>query len=524
MRLGIDVGGTNTDAVLIDGQEVIAWNKTPTTTDVGEGIALSIRAVLAKAGIRPDNIDCVMIGTTHFTNACVERRHLLEVGVIRLALPSGAALPPMCGWPADLRRAMGGTCFQLPGGYEFDGAEIAAFDEWAVRDAARAMRRAGLRAAAVSSAFAPINRAMEQRAAAILAEECPGIAISLSSDLGRIGLLERENATIMNAALTDLAGRVSRSFGTALLEVGIHAPFYVSQNDGTLMSADHVARFPVLTFGSGPANSMRGAAFLTNVRDAIIMDIGGTTADIGALVNGFPRESAVAVDIGGVRTNFRMPDILALGLGGGTRIHLDPALYGAPRLAPEQVRIGPDSVGFRLLEDAFLFGGTTLTASDVAVAGGLADFGDRSRLPPLSSPVVRALLDRFRDMLADGVDRMKTAAGEVPVILVGGGAILVEDGMRGASQVLRPAHAGVANAIGAAIAQVGGEADRMIPYAKVGRDTAIETVKRAAFEQVVAAGADPATVRLVEVEEVAISYLPDRTVNVRAKAVGDLAL
>jgi len=84
--------------------------------------------------------------------------------------------------------------------------------------------------------------------------------------------------------------------------MGIRAPMYVSQNDGTLISADYAARFPVLTFGSGPTNSMRGAAFLTGLQDAIVMDVGGTTTDVGALVNGFPRESSIAVDVGGVRS------------------------------------------------------------------------------------------------------------------------------------------------------------------------------------------------------------------------------
>jgi N-methylhydantoinase A/oxoprolinase/acetone carboxylase beta subunit len=129
--------------------------------------------------------------------------------------------------------------------------------------------------------------------------------------------------------LGSLAARVMASFEQALTDIGVEAPLYISQNDGTLISAGQAAAYPVLTIGSGPTNSMRGAAFLTGVRDAIVLDVGGTTTDVGVLANGFPRESSVAVDIGGARTNFRMPDILALGLGGGTRIHLDETLYGA---------------------------------------------------------------------------------------------------------------------------------------------------------------------------------------------------
>ena len=88
----------------------------------------------------------------------------------------------------------------------------------------------------------------------------------------------------------------------------------------------------MLTFASGPTNSMRGAAFLTGVVDAMVIDIGGTTADVGALVKGFPRPASLAVEVGGVRTNFRMPDVYSFGLGGGSMV------------TPEPLRIGPQSV------------------------------------------------------------------------------------------------------------------------------------------------------------------------------------
>jgi N-methylhydantoinase A/oxoprolinase/acetone carboxylase beta subunit len=515
MRLGIDVGGTNTDAVLIQGREVLASAKRPTTADVSGGIVAATRAVLGTVGKSAGSIECVMVGTTHFANAFVERKGLLEVGILRLSGAAGEALPPMSGWPDDLRRCIGGASQQLPGGYEFDGREIASFDEEAVREAARRMRRANLRSVAISCVFAPINRQMEQRASAIVTEEMPGVAITVSGALGRIGFLERENATIMNAALADMAKRVMQSFTVAFADMGIRAPLYVSQNDGTLISADFAARYPVLTFGSGPTNSMRGAAFLTGVEDAIVMDIGGTTTDIGALVHGFPRESSIAVDIGGVRTNFRMPDILSLGLGGGTRIHLDPG--------GKSVRIGPDSVGFRLIEDAYLFGGSTLTASDIAVKAGYASFGDAALVPDLGRATLDMILGEMRRMLEEGVDRVKTSASDVPVILVGGGSILAAKALKGASRVLQPEHAAVANAVGAAIAQVGGEVDRSVAYEQTSRAEVLESIEKEAADRAVAAGADPDTVRLVDVEEVFLSYLPGNRAQVRAKAVGELA-
>jgi N-methylhydantoinase A/oxoprolinase/acetone carboxylase beta subunit len=515
MRLGIDVGGTNTDAVLVAGRTVVASAKRPTTADVSSGIAAATREVLAAAGERAPAIECVMIGTTHFANAFVERKGLREVAILRLAGASGECLPPMSGWPEDVRRCIGARSFQLPGGYEFDGRENSAFDERAVRNAARQIRRDGVDAVAISCVFAPINRSMEERAARIVAEEAPGAAVTISSTIGRIGFLERENATIMNAALARIGVHVIESFATAFAEMGIRAPLYVTQNDGTLISAEYAARFPVLTFGSGPTNSMRGAAFLTGLRDAIVMDVGGTTTDIGALVHGFPRESSIAVDVGGVRTNFRMPDILSIGLGGGTRIRVDRAA--------RSLAMGPDSVGYKLAEEALIFGGSTLTASDVAVNAGYARFGDRSRVQDLEPWVVEQALARFRRTFEDGIDRVKIASADVPVVLVGGGHVLVDDHLAGASQVLRPEHAAVANAVGAAIAQVGGEVDRIVDYEKPGRAETLQSIEKEVTARAIAAGADPRTVQLVEVEEVFLSYLPGHTAQVRAKAVGDLA-
>ena len=95
-----------------------------------------------------------------------------------------------------------------------------------------------------------------------------------------------------------------------------NAEVYLSQNDGTLMTMEHARRYPILTIACGPTNSIRGASYLSRRDDAIVIDVGGTTTDLGVLSHGFPRESGVAVTIGGVRTNFRMPDLVSVGLGG----------------------------------------------------------------------------------------------------------------------------------------------------------------------------------------------------------------
>src|SRR2546430_10701813 len=109
---------------------------------------------------------------------------------------------------------------------------------------------------------------------------------------------------------------------------------------------------------------MRGAGFLSRLADALVVDVGGTPPAVAALRHGFPREANNVVEVGGVRTLFRMPDLLSLGLGGGSLVTLDP------------LSIGPVSVGYRLTTESRVFGGTTLTATDVGVAAGLLDLRD----------------------------------------------------------------------------------------------------------------------------------------------------
>jgi N-methylhydantoinase A/oxoprolinase/acetone carboxylase beta subunit len=507
-RIGIDVGGTNTDAVLLEDDAVAAAVKTPTTQDVTTGITKALAALVAQApGAREAH--AVMIGTTHFTNAVVQRRDLGRVAAVRIGLPSGASLPPFVDWPADLADLVRAEVVMLEGGHEFDGRPLVPFDARGMRAAARRIREAGITSVAVAAVFSPLNAAGEEEAGAILQEECPGVAVTLSHRLGRIGLLERENAALLNACLIELARKTTRAFTEALRASGIAAPLYLTQNDGTVMLAEVAEAYPVYSFASGPTNSMRGAAFLSKRDEALVVDVGGTTTDIGSLRHGFPREANSVVEIGGVRTLFRMPDLLSLGLGGGTRV------------AREPLGIGPTSVGYRLTEQALVFGGDVLTVTDVAVAAGLIDLGDRARVASLPKALVDAALTRIRAMIEEGVDRMKTDAGEVPLIAVGGGSFLVPARLAGVSEVLNVPHQAVANAVGAAIAQVSGEVDQI--FQDLTRDEAIARARRAAEDKAVAAGADRATINVVEVEDLPLAYLPGNSLRTRVRVVGDIA-
>ena len=507
-RIGIDVGGTNTDAVLLEDSRVVHAVKTPTTEDVTGGIVAALGKLTGHPDVARRTIDGVVIGTTHFVNAVVQRRQLSRVAAIRIGLPASASLPPFCDWPEDLAALVRGEVVMLEGGHEYDGREFMPFDEAGMREAAGRIRDSGLRSVAVAASFSPLDPSHEERARAILAEECPEAHVTLSHELGRIGLLERENAALLNAALVDLARVTIAGFRDAIAASRIDAPLFITQNDGTVMSAEMAMALPVMSFASGATNSMRGAAFLSSMQDAMVVDVGGTSSDVGQLRRGFPREANSVVEIGEVRTLFRMPDLFSIGLGGGSIVNKEP------------VAVGPRSVGYRLTEEALVFGGTTLTATDAAVAAGFVAIGDATKVAGVPRDLARAVLDAAKAKLEDAIDRMKTEAGDVPLIAVGGGAFLVPDKLAGVSEVIRVEHGDCANAVGAAIAQISGETDQV--YRDMTREDAIAAAEAQAIERAVAAGADRATLQTFDVEDMPLAYLPGNALRVRVRVAGEM--
>lgn len=510
MRIGIDVGGTHTDAVVLDGEKVLVAHKALTTADVATGIKNAL-AFLRDNGADMAAVEAVMIGTTQFTNAVIERRELSPVAAIRLGLPSGRGMVPKLGWPQDISDALGDTNYMLHGGYLYDGQKLSDIDDAEIDNMIADLKASGVKTAAITSAFSPLNAEPETYVAARIRAAIPDMVITLSHRIGRVGLLERENAALLNTALLQFADRVVRAFEDALVQFGIKCPVFISQNDGTLMEASFVREFPALTFSSGPTNSLRGAARLTGLDEAIVVDIGGTTSDIGVLKGGFPRESNMVVEVGGVRTNFRMPDIQAIGLGGGSLV------------SDHGKTIGPQSVGHRLVTEALVFGGETLTATDIVVAAGLAEIGDTSAVADLPADLVANGLATIRQILEDGIRTMKPSSDPLPVILVGGGAILAPSELSHASQIHSPENSGVANAIGAAIAMIGGEAERFVNYTDTPRGTALSDVTGAANAVAIAAGANPASIRTTEIEETPIPYMDNGATRLRVKVVGEVA-
>jgi N-methylhydantoinase A/oxoprolinase/acetone carboxylase beta subunit len=510
LSLGIDVGGTNTDAVVIDADgRVLASTKQPTTDDVTGGIRAGIARVLADLGPDRARVSRVMLGTTHATNAIVQRRGLDRVAAIRLGAPAATGFPPLLGWPDDLARLVLAGSIMVRGGHMVDGTPIAPLDRDAVL---RFLDEVGeVDAVAVAGIFSPSTPDQELEVARLVREHRgSGLRVFLSHEIGPTGLLERENATVLNAALFSVARSVVDALDTVVTEEGLDATTYFAQNDGTLMSLDFAVQFPVLTIGSGPANSIRGAAFLSGVENAIVVDVGGTTSDFGVVVGGFPRESTHPREIGGVRTNFRMPDVVSVGIGGGTIVDL---ATGA---------VGPGSVGHRIVAEALLFGGSTPTLTDAAaLAGATIDGRTLASVPRATRSALEAALSLARERIEEAVERLSFGRSDLPLIVVGGGGFLVPDVVVGAGAVIRPDHGGVANAVGAAISLAGGRADELVPADE--REAGLATASKAAVAKAIQAGADPLQVEVVDILETPVSYMERPMLRMSVKAAGPLA-
>ena len=515
-KLGIDVGGTNTDAVLIDeNRAVVADIKYPTSADIYDGILGAMRTVLEVSGVDPKQIYQAMLGTTQCTNAIVERKNLAPIGILRIGAPATTGIRPMVDWTEDIQKVAVGSVI-IGGGFEYDGKELAPLDTEAAKTFFADMKAKGVKSIAISCVFSTVRNDHEVEAAKICREVMgDDVHISISSEIGSMGLIERENATILNAALWQVAERFTEGFAKSLRDEGItNADVYLSQNDGTLMTMEHARRYPILTVACGPTNSIRGASYLSSMKDAVVVDVGGTTTDLGVIQNGFPRESSVAVTIGGVRTNFRMPDVISIGLGGGSIVRVRD---------DGSVTVGPDSVGYEITKKAMVFGGDVMTTTDIAVRLGMVELGDKSKVMSIPQELADKAMDKIRELIEDSVDAMKVSNADVDLIIVGGGSIILPEKINGAASVLKPEHFGCANAIGSAISKVSGTYEKLMNYDELPREESLEKAKNEAIELAVKAGAVCETVEIIEMEDVPLAYYPGNTNRVKIKAAGDLS-
>ncbi|MGA0122060.1 MAG: hydantoinase/oxoprolinase N-terminal domain-containing protein, partial [Gaiellales bacterium] len=371
-RIGIDVGGSFTDAVLIDADGGVRVAKVPSTPPrIEAGFLDALTVLLAAAGATPDDVSYLAHGTTVATNAIVTRtlartalitnegfRDVLAIGtqmrrnVYDLWTPEPAPLVPR------------ERCHGVRGRIDAQGAEIEPLDEGDVRRAAALMRDDGTEAVAVMGLFSFLNPTHERRIGAILAEELPGVPVTLSADIvPEFREYPRAATAAANAALLPLVGAYIGAVEREVGDLGVRAPLHLMQSNGGVVPAERARRTPIALAASGPAAGVIGGARLAldaGEPNAITFDMGGTTADIGIAPGGQP-ELRFDGDAAGTPISLPQIDVLCIGAGGGSSAAVDA--FGA-------LAVGPASAGADPGPAAYGRGGERATVTDAHVVLG----------------------------------------------------------------------------------------------------------------------------------------------------------
>ena len=480
-----------------------------------------MKHVLEISKVPLDEIVCLIIGTTSFINAVVEQdaRRLKKVGILRLSKSFLREIPPFSEFPPGLAKLCDGYLGYVDGGLAIDGSEESPVNENQVLEHCRKMKGLEIKSVVVAGVFSPIDETFHQedRVQELVQREMPGVDVVCSHRVANIGFKERENASILNASILHFARRTIHAFKASMQELHLSCPLYLTQNDGTIVDAVSAMEYPIKTFSSGATNSMRGAAYLAGTgldreTSTIVVDMGGTTSDVGVLErSGFPRQAPAYVSIAGVTVNYSLPLLHSIALGGGSIVRHHDSV----------VTIGPDSVGYHLESESYVFGGRTLTTTDISVAAGKGIVGNKDLVSDMTLETISKSEVIIRKSLEDAIDVVKTSPEPLPVLLVGGGAIIAPTELRGASRIVRPAFHDVANAVGAATSKVGGTIDIIQSTAKQTVAEAVEYAKKLAVERAVASGAEPSSVTIADVDSIPLQYVTNQIRTV-VRAVGDL--
>lgn len=331
--LGVDTGGTYTDAVLIrDEAHVLASAKALTTRhDLAVGIGQAVRAVLDASDVSGSEIGMAALSTTLATNALVEgqgeRVGLIFVGFREADLVKHGVADALKGDP---------VCF-LAGGHDHSGSEANALDERTLTEFLKAHKEE-VSGWAVAAQFATRNPAHELRIAQVITEET-NAPVTCSHQLSsRLNGPKRAVTAVLNARLIGMIDRLIARADSSLTDLGIDARLMVVRGDGALMSAGQARKRPIETILSGPAASIVGARWLTGVADGLVSDIGGTTTDVAVLRDGRPAIDPDGAQVGGFRTMVEAVAMRTSGLGGDSEVHVQSAgLQGGVRLGPRRV-------------------------------------------------------------------------------------------------------------------------------------------------------------------------------------------
>ncbi|MFJ6097101.1 hydantoinase/oxoprolinase family protein [Williamsia muralis] len=375
-RLGVDVGGTFTDVLLLEETSGTTWRaKTPSTpADQSVGVLNGVRKVCAEAGIELSEVGQVLHGTTVATNAILQNKGA-RVGLVttdgfRQVLQIARSFVPggLAGWiiwpkPEPLARLE--DTIEVVGRIAADGSEVTPLDESQARTALAALKGEGIEALTISLINSYANDDHEQRVAVWAAEELPGIPVSISSHvLPEMREYERTLTTVANSYVQPEVSRYVKNLDTSLRETGVEAPLSILRSDGGLVQSGKAAEDPVSLLLSGPAGGVTGAVWFAEqagFSDFLTFDMGGTSTDVALVLGGEPRIGR-ETKVGDLAVRATSVDVRTVGAGGGSIAHV-PELTKA-------LRVGPQSAGADPGPASYGGGGTEPTVTDANVVLG----------------------------------------------------------------------------------------------------------------------------------------------------------
>ncbi len=419
-RLGVDVGGTFTDLLLLDESSGAFWrHKTPSTPqDSSEGIMVGVDAICAKAGIRPSSVDVLLHGTTVATNAVLEGKGA-RVGLIvtegyrqvlqiaRSLVPGGLAAWIV--WPKPEPMARLEDTVEIPGRMDARGQQVRPLDEAAVRAQLAVLKAQGVEAVTVSLMNAYLNGTHEVRVGELVAEVLPGVPVSLSHQvLPEMQEYERTLTTVANAAVRPVVGRYVRNLREKLRRLDMRGRISLLRSDGGLMSSEKSEEHPVSLLMSGPAGGVTGALWVarnSGLRNILTLDVGGTSTDVALIEDGEPRRARTTA-VGHLTVRASSLDVKTIGAGGGS-IAKVPALTGA-------LRVGPESAGAVPGPACYGKGGVLPTVTDANVVLGYLPENLLGGSFKLDREAARAAVQTIADALK--IDLYEAARGIIDIV------------------------------------------------------------------------------------------------------------
>ncbi len=500
-KLGVDVGGTHIDFAVVDRADNLLYGcKILADDDFRICFTRGIQCLIAKYDFNPMQVSGIHLGTTLAVNSLLELKSLYKVGVIRLA-SHAPELPPAYLWPSVHRNHILAGYQAVAGGREYNNIALSASNSAELIAAVSNLIKQGAESLAIVGVFSPFYADDEIISQAIIREYFGEIPTSLSHQVGNLGFIERENTTILNATLKKVMFEGFNDLQETVSQLGFDCNCYITQNNGTLLTLVEAIEFPVRTISSGPTNSIIGACRLANCTDGIVVDVGGTSTDIGIIQNGLPLYSLNGGVIADIPCQLVTPDVVALAMGGGSII----------RYASDAYKIGPDSLGSQLFKMCKSAGGSELTLYDV----GQVLISQETSIG-IDRPEAEKIMRIYLQLIRDEIYQMLPNLSNEPILLVGGGSRNIPDNMLD-EQYVRPKNYDIANAYGAALSQVAGHIDRIVDS-----DVELKALEDEAKMLAVSKGAILSRLKIIEKKVLPLHYMPEPKYRVLITAAGPI--